>query len=494
MKQHVENLINYEIIQGVITKRDYIYVKNQLYHLLSLQIDETIITPSPILYPSDALNPILDELEKTNFLDGSNVARDLFDAKIMNVFASLPSVIQSKFDHQFEIKASLATDFLYQYAKSLNYIRYDRILKNINYDVDSSFGKLDITINMSKPEKDPKSILLESQSVSLSYPKCLLCRENEGFPGNLKKDSRDQHRLIELDLNNETWYFQYSPYIYYNEHAIIFSREHRPMVINEKTFSNLLKLVNMFDGYFFGSNADLPIVGGSILSHDHYQGGKHHFPIADALTIKKWQLNDTTIESLNWPLSTIRIRSKNQDSLVNLATHILSIWKNYSDPKIGLVAHTHDTSHHTITPIARKNGESFEMDLILRSNLTNDSFPSGIYHAKPDKWHIKKENIGLIEAIGLAILPARLTKTIKNLRAYYFDQVALPEHELIHQTWFDQIKATHNLDTFNFDQIIKNEIGLVFEKVLMDCGVFKSNDHASFNNFIEREIYEKLSN
>ncbi len=493
MKQHIENLIHYEISKGIITKRDYVYVKNQLYHLLNQSFDDVIYHPNLIIYPSDALNPILDSLEKDGVLDGSFVSRDLFDAKIMNVFASLPSVVQQMFDEKFNIAPKHATNFLYNYAKSLNYIRYDRILKNVSYHIDSKFGKLDITINLSKPEKDPKSILLESQSVTTSYPKCLLCLENEGFSGNAKKDSRDQHRLIELNLNEEIWYFQYSPYIYYNEHAIVFSKDHRPMSINEKTFRNLLALVDNFDGYFFGSNADLPIVGGSILSHDHYQGGLHHFPIEDAKVIKSWQLHSTTLEMLYWPLSTIRIKDTNEENLVKLATNILSIWKQYSNPSIGLYAKTGETPHHTITPIARKKGETFEMDLILRSNLTTPDFPSGVYHPKPDKWHIKKENIGLIEAIGLAILPARLNQAIKRLRAYYFDNVTLEIGELIHKDWFDDLSKKHTLTPFNFDDIIEKEIGLVFEKVLIDCGVFNISNQQTFNDFIEREIYEKLS-
>lgn len=493
MKQHVENLILFEIKNGIITSRDYVYVKNQLYHLLNLTVTPETIAPEPITLPSDALEPILDELERLNVLDGSVVARDLFDAKIMNVFASIPSVVQNHFDHLYQHSSTKATNWFYNYAKNLNYIRYDRILKNVSYETHTKYGNLQITINLSKPEKDPKSIALAGKTTSTQYPKCLLCVENEGFSGNYQRDSRDQHRLIELDLNQEKWYFQYSPYIYYPEHAIVLSQTHRPMVINETTFRNLLDLVSKFDGYFFGSNADLPIVGGSILSHDHYQGGKHHFPIEDAKTSRSWNLNDVTIESLIWPLSTIRLKSKHKASLVTLATSILNIWRHYNNFDLEIHAFTGDIPHQTITPIARFKNGLFELDLVLRNNRTTDTYPLGIYHPHSDKWHIKKENIGLIEAIGLAILPARLIQEKNYLFDSFKHQTPLHQDALKHETWFRKLVDTYSLTPQNFDQILNQEIGLVFEKVLEDCGVFKSNQIAQFNQFIEEEIYERLS-
>lgn len=493
MKKHIENLIQYEIKQGIIHNRDYVYVKNQLYHLLDVDLDDTVINFDDISTPSEALNPILDNLIKRNLLKDSIVERDLFDAKIMNIFASLPSTLEEKFYTLHNVSKQSATNFLYNYAKSLNYIRYDRILKNKSFTYQTDHIHLDITINLSKPEKDPKDIIAVSKVKDTHYPKCVLCKENEGFSGNQKRDSRDQHRLIKLDLNNKPWYFQYSPYIYYNEHAIILSDTHTPMKLTKTTFDNLLSLVDMFEGYFFGSNADLPIVGGSILSHDHYQGGKHKFPIEDAKTLKTWQLEDIYLSALDWPLSTIRMKGLDKEKLSHLATSILDIWKNYSNPDLDIINFTDQTPHHTITPVVRFKNGFYEIDLILRNNRTTEDLPLGIFHPHPDKHHIKKENIGLIEAIGLAILPARLIAEIDALKAYYFDHTPLSGNALIHKTWFDDITNHNHLTKENFDEVIEFEIGKVFEYVLIDCGVFKKDQQNEFIRFIEEYIYERLS-
>ncbi|HCZ23769.1 MAG TPA: galactose-1-phosphate uridylyltransferase, partial [Acholeplasmataceae bacterium] len=308
MRQAIENLIHFEITKGVIQDRDVHYVRNQLYYLLKCEMMDDLPKPKQIDYPSDALEDILNQLENKNILDGSKISRDLMDAKIMNVFAKLPSDIEKEFYNRYQQEQASATSWYYHYMQSLNYIRMDRILKNLSFSADTSYGMLDITINMSKPEKDPKSIILAGQTKSSDYPKCLLCAENEGFAGHYTRDSRDNHRIISTTLGHDTYYFQYSPYIYYNEHAIVLSEIHRPMVINHQTFSNLLNLCDQFEGYFFGSNADLPIVGGSILSHDHYQGGKHVFPIEKASVIKSWKKDEITYELLKWPLSTLRMK------------------------------------------------------------------------------------------------------------------------------------------------------------------------------------------
>lgn len=481
MKQAIENLIHFEIENQTISKRDYRYVKNQLYHLLNIKMDTKTIEPKPIKYPSEALNPILNALEKESVLDGSVVARDLFDAKIMNIFASLPSTVEQRF---FSLKGQKRTTWLYHYAQSLNYIRVNRILKNQSFYYDSSFGKLQITINLSKPEKDPLSIARAKQLSQNDYPTCVLCCENEGFSGHAGRDSRDQHRLIRFNLNEEPWYFQYSPYTYYNEHAIVLCGEHRPMHISAQTFANLLELTNLFDGYFFGSNADLPIVGGSILTHDHYQGGRHHFPIESARVLKSYQKNDVTIELLQWPLSTIRLSSSSEKSLVHLAQQFLNHWQNYDNLALNIKSHTEQTPHHTITPIARKKQDTYELDLVLRDNRTTDEFPLGIFHPHQDKWHIKKENIGLIEAMGLAVLPKRLVEELKEVKAYILKQTPLSHQSSIHQTWIDQIKDTLNMK--HLDDALNQAVGFVFEQVLVDCGVFKLDNQglAAFKQFI----------
>lgn len=493
MNKHIESLIQYEIKQGIIHERDYIYVRNQLYDLLDVKLTDETVSYEVIQTPSEALEPILDELVKKGLLKNSTVERDLFDTKIMNVFAVLPSTLESRFYTLAAISKTDATDYLYNYAKSLNYIRYNRILKNKSFNYKTDDISLQITINLSKPEKDPKDIISASKLVDINYPKCVLCKENEGFAGNLKQEARNQHRLIKLNLNGKPWYFQYSPYIYYNEHAIVLSNDHVPMKITKETFSNLLGLVDQFEGYFFGSNADLPIVGGSILSHDHYQGGKHKFPIEDATSIKSWLINDVHLNALNWPLSTIRLKSSNKEKLINLANAIFNIWQNYSNPSLHIINFTNDIPHNTITPVARFKNGMYELDLILRNNRTTHAFPLGIFHPHSDKHHIKKENIGLIEAIGLAILPARLIKEIDDLKKYHFKGKVLSEGTLIHKTWFDGIAKESKLTPSNFDEIIEFEIGKVFEQVLIDCGVFKQKDKRSFIRFIEEEIYEKLS-
>jgi len=491
MKQHIENLIAYEIKQGIIHKRDYTYVKNQLYYLLKQDFNSDNLTPQPIHHPSDALNPILDALITAGKLNDSIIDRDLFDAKIMNIFASLPSVIESKFYTLHQSSKTAATDYLYNYAKSLNYIRYDRILKNKTFTYQSGDMKLQITINLSKPEKDPKDIIAATKAQTSNYPLCVLCKENEGFSGNKKRDSRDQHRLIKLDLNNQPWYFQYSPYIYYNEHAIVLSDKHKPMHITKSTFKNLLTLVDQFEGYFFGSNADLPIVGGSILSHDHYQGGKHKFPIEDAKVLQKWQIKDVSLAALDWPLSTIRLKSKSKSKMIDLADNILTIWKTYDNEPLDIISQTNKTPHNTITPVARFKENYYELDLILRNNRTSAAHPLGIFHPHSDKHHIKKENIGLIEAIGLAILPARLLQSITALKNYHFNQVHLDASSMIHKAWFDNFVQNYQITPDNFDTIIEFEIGKVFEAVLNDCGVFKQKDQLLFIQFIEDYIYEK---
>lgn len=486
IRQAIEDLIFYEINQEIIVQRDESYVRNQLYYLLDLAYDPTLkITPKAITYPQEALDVILDDLEARNILNGSNVERDLFDAKIMNIFADKPSVVAYKFYTVYQLSPRYAMLWYYKYAMSLNYIRMDRIKKNKAFIVDTKSGKLQITINLSKPEKDPKSIALQAKQTQTDYPTCVLCVENEGFSGHASRQSRDQHRLLKFDLNGENWYFQYSPYIYYNEHAIVINEKHIPMTINKQTFKNLLTLVDKFEGYFFGSNADLPIVGGSILSHNHYQGGVHDFPIQDASSFYETSFKDVNLQLLNWPLSTIKLMSKNKESIIKKATSILDAWKTYTNKSLDIISHTKDTRHHTITPVVRKEDDTFHMYLILRDNHTSEKHPLGVFHPHEDVWHIKKENIGLIEAIGLAILPKRLVSELDEVKAYILNDEALSQASSKHQAWADDLKHTYQ-KTDDIDTFIEHQVGLRFERVLQDCGVFKlGRDEKEMIKFIK---------
>lgn len=492
MHQHLENLIAYAIRHKLIDTRDYVYVKNQLCHLLQIDVVEKQDSIH-IEHPADALEPILDQLVKDKKIEENQISRDLFDAKIMNVFAPRPALLERSFKRRQRFNSKKATDWLYQRMIDLNYIRYDRVLKNKHYFVETPYASMEISINLAKPEKDPKAIALALTQQDVNYPKCVLCIENEGFSGNYKRDSRDQHRLIQIDLNQEKWYFQYSPYIYYNEHAIVIHEKHKPMKISRLTFDNLLTLTDHFEGYFFGSNADLPGVGGSILNHEHYQGGKYHFPIEDA---KRYQISDDgdiQVELLKWPLSVIRLTSKNKQKLIDLANRFLIKWKGCNNPSLGILSETKGEAHNTITPIARKNRDCYELDLTFRNNRTSEKHPLGIFHVHEDKWHIKKENIGLIEVMGLAILPARLTLEMQEVKSFLKDRTPLSENSKKHQAFAERIKNEINLDKDNLDRVLETNIAHVFVNGLENCGVFKQNEYEqqTFIKWIEEVLHEK---
>ena len=472
MYQAIENLIAYEIKHNVITKRDYTYVKNQIYQLLDLPMKNDVLEAKDIQYPAQALEIILDEAYKIGRIQNSQIERDLFDSKLMNIFADKPSVVESIFQQKYKENKRDATLWYYHYVQSLNYIRMERIAKNKAFTTSTPFGDLQITINLSKPEKDPKSIMLQAKAEHTQYPSCVLCVENEGFSGNLTRDSRQQHRLIQLTLNQEHWYFQYSPYIYFNEHAIVINEKHRPMKIDMKTFENLLSLVDQFEGYFFGSNADLPIVGGSILYHDHYQGGVHTFPIEHATPFYTELKETYQIDLLNWPLSTVKLTSSNKEELSNKAYQLLNAWKTYENKDLDIVCDKDDIRHHTITPIATKERGVYHMYLILRDNHTNDEHPLGVFHPHEDVWHIKKENIGLIEAVGLGILPGRLINELEAVKKYIILDKPLEQAYVKHQAWANEIKSFYDKKQ-DIDLFINQQVGLRFLRVLNDCGVFK---------------------
>lgn len=417
--------------------------------------------------------------------------KDLFDTKLMGLFCEKPSNVIKTFNTKYNQNPSYATDWFYQYSENVNYIRKERILKDIKWKTDTKYGTLDITINLSKPEKDPRDILKAKEMSQSNYPLCALCKENEGYFGRINHPARENLRLIPIELDNEQYYLQYSPYSYYNEHAIILSEKHTPMIINKKTFKKLLDFLDLFPHYFIGSNADLGIVGGSILSHDHFQGGRFTFAMDRAKNIYETSLNDVAISILYWPLSVIRLRSKNKEQLIELSDKILQKWIDYDNEELGITSHTDGVRHNTITPISKKENGEYVVDLVLRCNIQTKEKPYGVFHSSEQYHHIKKENIGLIEVLGLAILPSRLKKELELIKNYLLgnDKELVPELEK-HSIWIEKMKKQYQFNIDNVDDILKMEVGTIFMQLLEDCGVFKQNKQGidSFISFINNVI------
>jgi len=422
------------------------------------------------------------------------VYRDLFDTKIMGMLMPRPSEVIRKFRELYETESPVAaTDFYYKISCDSDYIRRYRIARDIKWIVPTKYGDLDITINLSKPEKDPKAIAAARNARQSGYPKCLLCPENEGYAGRINHPARQNHRIIPVTLDGSRWGFQYSPYVYYNEHCIVFNFRHVPMKIDHAAFCRLFDFVRQFPHYFVGSNADLPIVGGSILSHDHFQGGRYEFAMAKApverrFTVKGFE--DIAAGVVNWPMSVIRLNGPDSGRIIALADKILGKWREYTDEDAFVYAYTDNEPHNTITPIARKRGENFELDLVLRNNITTEEHPLGVYHPHAKLHHIKKENIGLIEVMGLAVLPARLKEEMWRLKAAILSGADLHADELLgkHALWVEEFSAKYEkIDASNIDEIIEKEIGLVFMEVLEDAGVYKRTPEgqAAFDRFIE---------
>ena len=438
------------------------------------------------------LNALLDEAVKRNLIEDSIVYRDLFDTKLMNCLMPRPAQVQKEFWSRYEKDPQEATDYFYKLSQDSNYIRRYRVEKDQKWTVDSDYGKIDITINLSKPEKDPKAIAAAKLVKSSSYPKCLLCPENEGYAGRVNHPARENHRIIPITVNDSPWGFQYSPYVYYNEHCIVFNSQHIPMKIEKNTFIKLFDFVKLFPHYFLGSNADLPIVGGSILSHDHFQGGHYTFAMAKApiekhVTIPGYE--DVEAGIVKWPLSVLRIRHKDEKRLVELATHVLEVWRDYTDESAFIFAETDGEPHNTITPIARKKGDMYELDLTLRNNITTEECPLGLYHPHNEYHHIKKENIGLIEVMGLAVLPSRLKAEMEHLSQCLIkgEDIVSKEDLKKHAAWVEEIKGKYtDINEENVMDILKEEIGQVFVKVLEDAGVYKYNEEGrkAFDRFI----------
>ncbi|MDY5306555.1 UDP-glucose--hexose-1-phosphate uridylyltransferase, partial [Fusobacterium gastrosuis] len=434
-----------------------------------------------------------------NIIEDGVGDRDLFDTLVMGKLTPYPREVISKFNKLKDENIERATDDYYNFSKKTNYIRTERIAKNLYWLSPTSYGDLEITINLSKPEKDPKEIEREKSMAKTNYPKCLLCYENIGFSGTLTHPARQNHRVIPLDLAGEKWYFQYSPYVYYNEHAIIFCSEHRDMKIDRAAFKRLADFITEFPHYFLGSNADLPIVGGSILSHDHYQGGRHEFPMAKAEVERKIEFKDyQEVEAgiVKWPMSVIRLKALDKNKLISLADKILSKWRDYSDEEVGVLAYSDGKPHNTITPISRRRGKYYEFDLVLRNNRTDESNLLGIFHPHAEYHNIKKENIGLIEVMGLAVLPGRLKdemrKIAKYLKENLLDEIKNDKDTAKHYEWVSKFyKKYEKINNFSEENIIKNilnvEIGITFAKVLENAGVFKRNEQGqkAFLKFID---------
>jgi UDPglucose--hexose-1-phosphate uridylyltransferase len=485
--EQIQRLVNFGISKKLIQPSDEIFIRNSL--LESLGLDEFVtvnVVQEEVDSPVEILEYILNWAAKNGKLEQDTVTyRDLLDTKLMGHFLSKPSETIAQFYSLYEKNSpNEATSYLYNLSKDTNYIRTDRIAKNEHWYSPTDYGDIEITINLSKPEKDPKAIEASKNMKSSSYPDCLLCKENVGYAGRLNHPARQNLRVIPFEIGNETWNIQFSPYVYYNEHAIVFLDKHEPMKISKRTFDRLLEFVEKFPHYFVGSNADLPIVGGSILSHDHYQGGFHEFPMAKAEIETEFEFSsfpNVKAGIVKWPMSIIRLQGLNRVDLSNLAELILQSWKGYSDPQVDILAFTDATPHNTITPIARRRGELFEIDLVLRNNRTNEQHPLGIFHPHQEVHHIKKENIGLIEVMGLAVLPGRLKEELKLLEAalikdQFLDEIIANESIVKHLEWAIHIKETYpTIDKTNCERILKQEIGIIFSTILEHAGVYKRN-------------------
>lgn len=486
----VQQLVEKAVAVHLIEDADKIYARNQVLSLLHLEEYKEVIHEESDQDIQTLLEEIVHFAVQKGLIENFFDDREIFASKVMNVFIARPSTVNEQFYQKYYESPVKATQYFYELSKNSNYIQMKQIRKNIEYKVATQYGDLDITINLSKPEKDPKSIAKAKAVKKGNYPSCLLCVENEGYAGRIGHPARSNHRMIRVPLLGEVWYLQYSPYVYYNEHCIVLAEEHRDMKINRDTFERLLLFVEKFPHYFLGSNADLPIVGGSILSHDHYQGGEYEFAMAKAeidWTFKMDAFPEVESFVLKWPMSVIRLRSKAINQLVSASSRILEVWRTYCDKTVEIVAETNGIPHNTITPIARKRGEYFEIDLVLRNNRTNEQHPLGIFHPHAEVHHIKKENIGLIEVMGLAVLPARLKNELVEVEKFLLNKPN--QIESYHLPWANQLKKKYDHFTNeNVSDIVRKEVGKVFLQVLEHAGVFKRNEQGmtAFKKFLQK--------
>ena len=482
VNEAIRQLVEYGLAKELIHPADAIYARNQI--LLVMQLNEYAdgqVVPSRKLH--EILEVLTEDSVRRGVCEDNGTARELFDTKLMGCLTPRPSEVQWMFADRYDrLGAEAATDWYYQFSQDTNYIRRNAIAKDVKWVTSTSCGDLDITINLSKPEKDPRAIAAAKNAPQSGYPKCLLCVENEGYAGRMNHPARENHRVIPITINNSAWCLQYSPYVYYNEHCIVFNQKHTPMRIENATFRKLLDFVKQFPHYFVGSNADLPIVGGSILSHDHFQGGRYTFAMEKAPVEREWVFSgfeDVKAGIVHWPMSCIRLSSPDDNRLVELAGRILAAWRGYTDPDCFIFAETDGQMHNTITPIARKRGENYELDLVLRNNITTEEHPMGVYHPHANLHHNKKENIGLIEVMGLAVLPSRLKTEMAELADALVNGLPVSEYSeniAKHAQWAQEIQRRYEITRDNVEGILRKEIGMVFAQVLEDAGVYKLDE------------------
>ena len=491
--ENIKKLVQYGIDTGLTPECERIYTTNLLLDLMRENSYEDVACDLSDIVLEDVLHDLLDEACARGIIEDDITSRDLFDTKLMNALLPRPAQVQQTFREQYEISPEAATAYYYKFSQDSDYIRRYRIKKDQKWTVDTAYGTLDITINLSKPEKDPKAIAAARNSAASSYPKCQLCMENEGYAGRADHPARENHRIIPITINDSDWGFQYSPYVYYNEHCIVFNGEHTPMKIERNTFVKLFDFIKLFPHYFLGSNADLPIVGGSILSHDHFQGGHYTFAMAKAPVIRSFTVKgyeDVTAGIVKWPLSVIRLQCADESRIIDLADHILRTWRGYTDPDAFIFAGTDRQPHNTITPIARKRGDLYELDLTLRNNITTEEHPLGVYHPHAALHHIKRENIGLIEVMGLAVLPARLKSELELLKEYILEGKDIRSNDSIekHADWVDEFLPNYpEINASNVEEILQQEVGKVFCQVLEDAGVYKCTP-------VGMEAFERFTN
>ena len=488
----IKKLVTYGLEKGLIEPCDKVWAINRIIEAPGIEEYDEPVEQYFSVDLESTLAELLDYACENGLCEDTVVHRDLFDTKLMGLITPRPSEVERIFADKRSVSAEAATDWFYEFSQDTDYIRRYRISKDVRWKTQTDYGDIDITINLSKPEKDPKAIAAAKLAKQSGYPKCLLCYENVGYAGRLNSPARQNHRIIGVTIDGSEWGLQYSPYVYYNEHCILFNKKHTPMVINKSAFNKLFDFVEQYPHYFVGSNADLPIVGGSILSHEHFQGGHYEFPMAKAeverkVIFKGYENVDAGI--VKWPMSVIRLNSTNRGALVELADKILHLWRGYTDEGAFIYAETNGEPHNTITPIARMRSGRYEMDLVLRNNITTDEHPLGVYHPHAELHHIKKENIGLIEVMGLAVLPSRLKGEMEKLSKAMIngDDIRADEVLAKHADWADELKKQYSFTAENAEAILKDEIGKVFAKVLEHAGVYKRDEAgaAAFGRFID---------
>ena len=489
--QAIEDLLGYALRTGLIEECDRTWAANRLLHTLGLESWEPpqTVRERPL---EDILKELLDDAAARGVIQNDITSRDLFDTELMGILTPRPAQVISEFRRRYQADPKAATDWFYRFSQDTDYIRRYRIARDVKWKVATPYGELDITINLSKPEKDPKAIAAAKAVPQRGYPKCQLCRENEGYAGRLNHPARQNHRIVPITINQEDWFLQYSPYVYYNEHCIVLNGHHTPMKVDGATFRRLLDFIRQFPHYFVGSNADLPIVGGSILSHDHFQGGRYAFamekaPVEQHVTFRGFA--DVEAGIVKWPMSVIRLRCKDDQRLAELAERILTAWRCYTDEAAFVLAETDGEPHNTITPIARMRKGQFELDLVLRNNITTAEYPLGVYHPHQELHHIKKENIGLIEVMGLAVLPARLKDELHGVAQALVrgDDLRADETLAKHADWAEELKCRHVFTAENAEDLLRQEVGAVFPTVLEHAGVFKRTPEGqeAFLRFIQ---------